>query len=206
MSWIFIPRILVRCAGSHYHSRGSCSFEWLIRDLNTWKAIFSKCEYGLVYNLNNLAFVSWATSTNSTIKIAWCYAKLIKICTTSNMGKRQGKPRINSKSPNKTRLYWINLFFIKSRCILTMKGICVNISFSYGNPLVLVMWCIFVIKPFIDNNISVVTTALRQPKCFWRVSNLGGKNFFFFSIVEQTTNFTWSFGVTKLVLLSFGKY
>jgi hypothetical protein len=28
----------------------------------------SKCEYGLMYNLNNLAFASLATSKNSTMK------------------------------------------------------------------------------------------------------------------------------------------
>jgi hypothetical protein len=41
-----------------------------------------------------------------------------------------------------------------------MRGICVNISFSCGNPLVLVMGCIFIIKAFIDNNINVARTAL----------------------------------------------
>ncbi len=66
--WIVIPRILARCAGSNYHFKGSCSFEWLIKNLNTSNAIFSKCEYGLVYNLNNLAFASLTTSTNSTMK------------------------------------------------------------------------------------------------------------------------------------------
>ncbi len=160
MSWIFIPRILAKCEGSYYHSRGSYSFEWLIRDLNTSKAIFSKCEYGLMYNLNNLAFVSWTTSTNSTMKTSWHYANLIKVCTTSNMGRRQGKPRINSRSPNKIKLFWITLLFIKSKCILTMRRICVNIYIFCGNPLVLVMGCIFVTKPFIT------TTALRQLMCF----------------------------------------
>ncbi len=122
-SRIFIPRILARCARSYYHFRGSCSFEWLIRDLNTSKAIFSKCEYGLMYNLNNLAFVSWKTSINSTMKTFWCYTNLIKVCT------------------------------------LTMRRICVKISFSCVNPLVFVMGCILVIKPLHDNNITMATTA-----------------------------------------------
>ncbi len=141
----------------------------MIKDLNTSKAIFSKCEYGLVYNLNNLAFVSWTTSTNSTMETSWCYANLIKICT------------------------------------LTMRQIDVKIPFSCVNLLIFVMGCRFGIKLFIDNNISVATTALWQPTCFWRVSNLTRRNLSFFSIVEQTTNFTWSFGVTKFVLQSFGE-
>jgi hypothetical protein len=40
-----------------------------------------------------------------------------------------------------------------------MKEFCVN-------PLVLVMGCIFVIRPFINNNISVATIALRWQTCF----------------------------------------
>ncbi len=103
----FILKILARCAGSNYHFRGSCSFEWLIKNLNTSKAIFSK--YGLMNNLNNLVFVSWTTSTNSTMKTSRRYANLIKIYT------------------------------------LTMREICVKISFSYVNLLVLIMGCIFVI-------------------------------------------------------------
>jgi hypothetical protein len=55
----------------------------------------------------------------------------------------------------------------------------------FVNPLVLVMGCIFVARPFINNNISMATIALRQSTRFWRVSNLGGKNLSFFSIVEQ---------------------
>jgi hypothetical protein len=78
----------------------------------------------------------------------------------------------------KTRFFWTALLFIKSKCILTMKEICVN-------PLVLVMGCIFVVRPFINNNISMATIALWQLTRFWRVSNLGGKDLSFFSIVEQ---------------------
>jgi len=59
-----------------------------------------------------------------------------------------------------------------------MKEICVN-------PLVLVMGCIFVVRPLIDNNINVATIALQQLTCFWRVSNLGGKNLSLFFVVEQ---------------------
>jgi len=59
-----------------------------------------------------------------------------------------------------------------------MKEICVS-------PLILVMGCIFVVKPFINNNISVATIALPQLMCFWKVSKLGGKKLSFFSVVEQ---------------------
>jgi hypothetical protein len=56
-----------------------------------------------------------------------------------------------------------------------MKKNCVN-------PLVLVMGCIFVVRLLINNNISVAKIALRQPACFWRVSNLGGKTYPFFQL------------------------
>jgi hypothetical protein len=41
-----------------------------------------------------------------------------------------------------------------------MNKICVNIFSPYVNPLVLVMGCIFVVRPFIENNINVATIAL----------------------------------------------
>jgi len=63
-----------------------------------------------------------------------------------------------------------------------MKEICVSISSPYVNPLVLVMGCIFVVRPLIENNINVATIALRQPTCFWRVSNIGGKKLSFFQL------------------------
>jgi len=87
LSRTVIPRIVAKCVRLDYHFEGNCSFEWLIRNLNTSKAIFSKCEYGLVYNLNNLAFASMTTSTNSTMKTSWHYTNLIKVCPTSNMDK-----------------------------------------------------------------------------------------------------------------------
>jgi hypothetical protein len=59
-----------------------------------------------------------------------------------------------------------------------MKEICVN-------ALVFVMGCMFVVRLIIDNNINLAIIALQQPTCFWRVTNLGGKNLSFFSIVEQ---------------------
>jgi len=37
----------------------------LIKDLNTLKAIFSKCEYGLMYNLN-VATAFWAKWEDET--------------------------------------------------------------------------------------------------------------------------------------------
>jgi hypothetical protein len=33
----------------------------------------------------------------------------------------------------------------------------------------------------------VATIVMQQPTCFWRISNLGDNNIFFFSIVEQMT-------------------
>jgi hypothetical protein len=47
-----------------------------------------------------------------------------------------------------------------------MKKTCVNIFYPYVNPFVLVMGCIFVVRPLIDNIINVATIALRQPMCF----------------------------------------
>jgi hypothetical protein len=41
-----------------------------------------------------------------------------------------------------------------------MKEICVNIFSPYVNPLVLVMGWVFVVRPFINNNINVATIAL----------------------------------------------
>jgi len=49
---------------------------------------------------------------------------------------------------------------MKSKCILTMKEICVNIISPCVNPFVLVMGCMFVVRPLIDNNINVATIAL----------------------------------------------
>jgi len=64
------------------------SFEWFIKNLNASKIKSSKHEYGFMYNLNNLTFANLTTSTNSTMKTSSSYANLIKVCTTSNMGKK----------------------------------------------------------------------------------------------------------------------
>jgi hypothetical protein len=65
---------------------------------------YSKQEYGLVYNLNNLGFASLTTFIDSIMNMSRHYKNLIKICTTSNMGKRKGRLRINSRSPKKNKV------------------------------------------------------------------------------------------------------
>jgi hypothetical protein len=85
---------------------------------------------------------------------------------------------------NKTKLFWIIL--LESKCIqIHWIQMHFDNDFFCVNPLVVIMGCIFVVRPLIDNNINVATIALRQLTCFWRISNLGGKNLSFFSIVEQ---------------------
>jgi hypothetical protein len=64
----------------------------------------SKQKYGLVHNLNNLGFTSLTTFIDSIMNMFRHCMNLIKICTTSNMGKRKGGLKINSRSPKKNEV------------------------------------------------------------------------------------------------------
>jgi hypothetical protein len=141
LSPILISRISIKCARSDHHLIGNCSFEWLIRDLNASKARFWKCEYGSMYNLNNSTFASLIATIYSTMKTSRHCTNLIKVCTTSSMGKRQGNPKINSRSLNKTKLYWVVLLFTDSRCILTMKDLYYDIT--HFRRLNMLIHCVF---------------------------------------------------------------
>ncbi len=110
------------------------------------KARYSKQKYGLMYNLNSLAFTNLTTSTNLIMNTSWHYTNLINICSTFNMGKRQDKPRLSSRLVNKTRLFWTTLFFVESKFIFTMRDLYFNISCCLG--LNMLIQCVFM---FLNN-------------------------------------------------------
>jgi hypothetical protein len=82
-----------------------------------------------------------------------------------------------------------------------MKKICVNIFSLCVNHIVLVMGCIFVIKPFIDNNINLATIALRQPTCFWEYPTQVEKAYPFFQLWNNRLR--WKFWCHKVCSTKF---
>jgi hypothetical protein len=88
----------------------------------------SKQEYGLVYNLNNLGFASLTTFIDSIMNMSRHCVNLIKICATSNMGKRKGRLKSIQGHQRKPRLSWTTLFFVKSKCIFTIRNLYSNIT------------------------------------------------------------------------------
>ncbi len=70
---------------------------------------FNLCKFD---NIHNSIMNTFQSCTN-----------LIKICITSNMGKKQGRPIISSRLQSKTTLFWTSLFFVESKCIFTMRDL-----------------------------------------------------------------------------------
>lgn len=92
----------------------------------------SKLKIGLTWKWNNSTSTKLIASTKLTIKASWCWAYLMRVWITSNIGIKHDRAKINSRSHNIFKFSWANLVLSWLECIFTIKALYSTITCFNG--------------------------------------------------------------------------